>query len=280
MDDTFWLESVFREMQLDAVRAHLHHCEKSWDMKERILGDDMFFYIVKGRGVMRVEDREYPLYPGVCGNFRRKIRQSASHDPQHPIDVIVVHYTATMMQSLTLPEMLGFPDFFAMEGDAVAKKYFLEAAKETTDENLGYGRAVEALVTRILLHLVRAPEYRKTMKLDYHEARHADLLRLHPALSRMSANLIEPESIEELARMTGFSVAQFRRVFSRSLHMSPVEYMRRLRMTHACRLLRTTTQTIEEISANVGYQEVSFFARTFKEFMGVSPGRYRHQAEI
>jgi len=191
-----------------------------------------------------------------------------------------VHYNATVMQSLSLPELLGFPDFFLIGHDDVLKRCFREILKEADENLIGCNRAFEALVMQILLHLIRSKSYRETMKPDYYEARHNDLLRLRPALDRMLATLAEPESIEDLARLTGFSIAQFRRVFSRSLRMAPVHYLRRLRIRQACHLLRSTTQTVEDIATKVGYQEASFFAHTFKDFMGVSPGGYRHQSDL
>jgi len=249
-------------------------------MLERRIGDDMFFYVIRGRGEMTVEDRRHPLRPGICAHFPRKVRHGASHDPHRPLHLITFHYNATVMESLTLPELLGFPDFFRVGRDAFLDGAFHEAAAECERKSIGHERGLEALAMQIFLHLVRKERYREAMKLEYREARHQDLLRLQPALQRMRTDLAQPGAIDALARTTGLSTAQFRRVFVRGLRMTPIDYLRRLRATRACWLLRHTSRTIEAIASEVGYQETSFFARTFKKIMGISPGAYRKRSDL
>lgn len=273
MNERTWLDQICQDMQVDSVTVRLYHCAPDWNMRERVVGDDMFFYVLKGKGRVTVEQRAYPLKAGGCAHFRRKVRHSGSHDPRHPIDVITLHYNATVMQSLSVPELLGFPDMLPQRRGGLWENYLLEALQEATEDKVGTSRVLETIVTRLLIHLIQ--HFGDLMTFEYRETRRQDLVRLQPALRRMSDNLAQPESIEYLARLAGLSVAQFRKIFSRCLHLSPVRYQQRLRMSRACWLLRNSALTIEAIAGEVGYHETSFFARAFKEIIGVSPGRYR-----
>ena len=54
-----------------------------------------------------------------------------------------------------------------------------------------------------------------------------------------------------------------------------IEHVPGLRIEEAKRLLETSTKPVEEISAEVGYEEPGFFLRLFKRLTGITPGQYR-----
>ncbi len=273
-----WLSRLMEQITVRSVTAMWHQCVPRWRMQERRVADDMLFYITQGTGHATVEDRTFPLRPGVCAHFRRSARQAATHDPRNPIHVISLHYTASVFESITLPELLKFPSTFDLRGDRQSDAMFREACREYALRPPGWERGLEALTLRILLRLIR--EHGENLSLDAQESKVADLRRLLPSLEMIRKNLGIPIFIPALARHTGFSEAQFRRVFSRTMGATPVHYLRRVRMEHACTLLRETDQTVERIAGEVGYAEPAFFAHSFKKLIGVSPGKYRHSREL
>ena len=54
-----------------------------------------------------------------------------------------------------------------------------------------------------------------------------------------------------------------------------IEYLQNLRIEESKRLLEQGSLPIEEVSAEVGYMDTSFFRRLFKRLTGLSPGQYR-----
>jgi AraC-like DNA-binding protein len=247
-------------------------------MVSRRIGDDMFFYITKGRGTASIEGHSLELTPGVCAHFRRGQSHSASTDPSNPVEVIALHYTATVFESLTWAELLQFPVAFNFVHDHKADAMFHEACREFALRPVGHQRGLEALVTRLLFHLVR--QHGNRLAFSAEEGRLADLRRLLPALEFIRGNIGQDIFVSQLARLAGFSESQFRRVFLRTMSASPVQYLRRIRMEHACELLRQTDETVERIAGEVGYGEPAFFAHSFKKLIGVSPGKYRRTHEL
>ena len=57
--------------------------------------------------------------------------------------------------------------------------------------------------------------------------------------------------------------------------MSPLEYLTLLRVERAKELLSSTSLTIREISAQVGYYDPGSFIRRFKQVTGETPLQYR-----
>ena len=54
-----------------------------------------------------------------------------------------------------------------------------------------------------------------------------------------------------------------------------IEYVQNLRIEKAKQLLETSATSADEISAEVGYEDASFFRRVFGRRAGLSPARYR-----
>ncbi|NMO50095.1 AraC family transcriptional regulator [Actinoplanes sp. TBRC 11911] len=121
--------------------------------------------------------------------------------------------------------------------------------------------------------------------------------RLHPAATMPSApwtavpdaglravvNAVvsEPQrnwTIAELARIAGVSRATLTRHFSATTGMGVADFVTRTRMTIAAELLTSTTGSIDDIAAGVGYRSASAFGKAFRSATGSTPARMRRDA--
>jgi AraC family transcriptional regulator len=93
----------------------------------------------------------------------------------------------------------------------------------------------------------------------------------------MAENLAEEFSLARLAGQVGRSECHFNRLFKRATGVPPSQYLIRLRIDAARRLLRETTRSVIEIGNEVGYANPSHFARLFRKETGLSPSDYRRQ---
>ncbi|CAK4836640.1 unnamed protein product [Aphanomyces euteiches] len=85
----------------------------------------------------------------------------------------------------------------------------------------------------------------------------------------------EPITVEALAEQLGCSASYLSRLFKKKLGTTPNEYLIRVRIEHACRLLTDTQASLQEISLSIGYQDVYYFSRIFKKQTGMPPLRFR-----
>lgn len=65
------------------------------------------------------------------------------------------------------------------------------------------------------------------------------------------------------------------RVFKRQTGQSVFDYVREVRIHHARTLLQDASLSLTDIAEQCGFQSLSFFSRTFRECVGISPSRYR-----
>ena len=91
----------------------------------------------------------------------------------------------------------------------------------------------------------------------------------------MRDSLHQRLSLSELADSVNLSVWRFCHVFRSETGLSPIQYLRFLRMERARYLLQTSFLRIKEIRDIVGLHDDSHFARDFKKMYGAAPTHYR-----
>ncbi|MDD5674740.1 MAG: AraC family transcriptional regulator [Chitinivibrionales bacterium] len=99
--------------------------------------------------------------------------------------------------------------------------------------------------------------------------------RLRKVLTYMQTHLQTPTTIATLAAVQCISPSRFFTVFKNHIGMSPMLYLRKLRLEEACRLLLSTDLSISRITVETGFINQFHFSRIFKESTGLSPRDYR-----
>lgn len=87
----------------------------------------------------------------------------------------------------------------------------------------------------------------------------------------------ETRAVARVVRHSRMPERTLKRRFKAATGMSFIEYLQNLRVEEAKRLLVFSTQSADDISAEVGYQDPSFFRRLFNQRTGMTPGHYRRK---
>lgn len=103
-----------------------------------------------------------------------------------------------------------------------------------------------------------------------------DISRLERPLRYLEENLSEDVCRHELAKLVGLSDTRFHYVFKSATGLSPMAYLRNVRMRKAQALLLQTDLQVSEIGERVGYPDVFHFSKVFKSAFRKSPTDYRH----
>jgi transcriptional regulator GlxA family with amidase domain len=91
----------------------------------------------------------------------------------------------------------------------------------------------------------------------------------------MEANIEEPLSLNELARLAGLSQRHLQRMFNLTLNMSPMHYYLQLRLRRARTLLLQTEMSIMAITVACGFQSSCHFSKSYRTLFGYSPNKER-----
>ena len=58
-------------------------------------------------------------------------------------------------------------------------------------------------------------------------------------------------------------------------NMSPFDYLNYFRVSKSARLLRETDLSISTVAGQTGFNNISYYNRTFRRYMHITPGEYR-----
>jgi transcriptional regulator GlxA family with amidase domain len=85
----------------------------------------------------------------------------------------------------------------------------------------------------------------------------------------------ESGAVASAVRFAGLPERTLKRRFKAATGLALIDYVQNLRVEEAKRLLESSDRAAEDIGADVGYEDASFFRRLFKRRTGVSPRQYR-----
>ncbi|WP_434628619.1 helix-turn-helix domain-containing protein [Chromobacterium sp. CV08] len=99
--------------------------------------------------------------------------------------------------------------------------------------------------------------------------------RINRVLATIDACFAERLTPGRLAAAGNLSVRSLNRYFRQHLGESVGQYLARVRIGHACRLLADTAQPVSAIAGHVGFASIANFNRRFRAMKSMSPAAYR-----
>lgn len=84
-----------------------------------------------------------------------------------------------------------------------------------------------------------------------------------------------PVTVKQLASDSHLTERTFLRRFVRATGYKPKEYIQQLRISKACEALEGSADSVEVISLNAGYDDVSAFRKVFIKITGLTPREFR-----
>lgn len=90
----------------------------------------------------------------------------------------------------------------------------------------------------------------------------------------------EELTLTKIAQSAAVSENECLRCFRTMIGSTPIRYVKQVRIQRAAELLAATDRKISDIGGMCGFQEMSYFAKIFRELKGCTPKEYRRHASI
>lgn len=95
------------------------------------------------------------------------------------------------------------------------------------------------------------------------------------AVKYIDIHYAEKMNLKSLSAQFGINADYFSSIFKKELGITFTKYLATLRLNHACRMLKETDISIEEIAKSVGYSDLQYFYRVFKKEFNYTPMEFR-----
>ncbi len=100
---------------------------------------------------------------------------------------------------------------------------------------------------------------------------------VHEVKAMLRTEFVEHVSLESLAQRVGVHPASLARGFRLDEGTTVGDYVMRLRIQHACRLMSSTSTSLADVAAACGFADQSHLTRVFKSITGLPPGLFRER---
>ncbi|MDC7240257.1 MAG: AraC family transcriptional regulator [Spirochaetales bacterium] len=99
-------------------------------------------------------------------------------------------------------------------------------------------------------------------------------------LGYIQSNYQRRISLKELAGVSGFSSGHFTRVFTETVHMTPVEYLNFFRIGRSVELMKNRNLSLASIAEECGFSSVNYYIRSFRRIKGATPAAFRKSEQL
>lgn len=243
-------------------------CEPEWRWPEREKPLDNYdlFYVWGGSGEVTVNEQTYRVDKGSCFLFRLGDYTSATHDPQNPLVITYVHFNLEDVAQ-------HLPMVYRRLADSTDMEILLSRYVHLRLSSL-YGAAEEAnlILKQMMIYVLRIDQFNLastpdvSMDLQDRLLEVANYVREHPHTWF---------KVSELASRAQLSPRYFAGKFKLLMGVTVQEYEIRCRLDRAEFLLRYGGMTVSETADALGYEDVYYFSKQFKQYFGRNASQVR-----
>ena len=122
-------------------------------------------------------------------------------------------------------------------------------------------------------NLITTHENKNTLNLKNTE-------KIKSILNYINEHYFENISIKKLANICNYSEYHFMRFFKKHMGLTCIQYINNYRLEKAALLLNSTSNSIMDISLEVGFENLSYFNKLFKKKYNITPKEFRFKNKV
>ena len=223
-------------------------------------------YISGGKAQIRIDGHAYEVQKGDVVVYSAGVL----HDEAPDSNCGMAFYNCAVknFRAPLLPPDIQ-PVLHTAEMSPLVETIFREMFEQISQKKNYSGAICHNLLNALLIILLTQIPHEKIIRRDKFDAS----LRLCKKF--LDEHFTENISVAQMSKLAHMSVSGFAHHFKKVFGLAPGQYLIRLKIGMAQKLLIGTDKSITEISIELGYDNVSHFNNQFKKFVGASPQSYR-----
>lgn len=140
-----------------------------------------------------------------------------------------------------------------------------------------YQNCIKGLLYALLMEIIKI-NHQDSEKPEYDEKPGLEKVKIiEAAMEFIEENYRKDLRISDIAEATFVSETYLRRLFAECCELSPMQYVKLVRVNAACKLMKNTDANINEITYKVGFTNLSTFINNFKQIVGCTPKQWKQK---
>ncbi len=268
------LKHYLARLKANLLVTAFTQCDTGWRDIGYIPDYNKFYYIVGGRGWLKIGPDEYYPSPGYLYLMPAGIKQSYSFIDSKPFMKYWCHFTARLGE-VDLFDVVKTPLYAKIGSDEIEPLFrqMISASREDTISGplVANSRLME--ITALFLE-----SSKKQGGISIVDSAKAD--KLGRLLLYIEKNLSGDISVKKLARHLHYHPNYLIRFFKKHMGTTPMHYVNRMRMEKAKTLLSLGNMPVSSIAEGTGFADAGHFSRSFKAHTGFSPSQFRNLFDV
>lgn len=243
-------------------------------------------YIQEGRGTYEIEDKVFHIKKGDIVIINGIEKHRVTYGPGETLYETVIHFDSRLIYSIiNNPRDHSYLKLFSRgadfvnrpELDAGEKELITGIISDIVNEYVQRKSYFELVIkSRLLLLIALLLRQRGTRPPDEVglTAKRKNISLLEKILKYSNENFKTDLSMDRVARRFYMNASYFSEFFKKNIGINYTEYLTRLRINEAIRLLNESGLSTTEISYACGFNNMSSFYNAFKKITGTNPGNY------
>jgi AraC-like DNA-binding protein len=197
---------------------------------------------------------------------------------------IVVHFLKDFWGTsfLALPEMKKIVQLLEGDNNGIQLRQSLQKDIAVKIEQIEKAAGIERiqLLLNSLQQMSLSKQYKVITKAFDTDVDHKENTTIDKIFTFSFKHFLEPVTLAEVASVADMSIPTFCRFFKRNIKKSYFDFLKELRIGHACKLLRESNDPIIDICYGSGYNSWAHFSKQFKNVKEMTPNQYRKQFKV
>lgn len=246
---------------LDVVSRPLSSEYSNWHENIEIL------YVIEGDGTILCDSVEYQASAGDFFIINCENIHSTSSKNKFTYHCLIVDTNFCLENGLNIKNIVYKTQIKDKKLEELFNVFVREYNETTSDLKVP---AVRAAVLQIMLHISRNHVSESNDRLHQ---RSSEII--HKALNFINSNYEKKLTLETVAKNINVSKFYFEREFKKYTGYTVITYVNMLRCRQAKRLLKHSDNSISEIAKECGFENMSYFSRTFYKYENILPSDYK-----
>ena len=144
-------------------------------------------------------------------------------------------------------------------------------------KDYGYKECIKGLMFALLMEIVKINHAVLNKPEIEYKQNPQKVKELSLAFEYIEKNYSKDLRISDIANAAYVSETHLRRLFMESCAISPMQYVKKVRIEAACKMIKSSDVGINEIAYTVGYENLGTFISNFKKIEGCTPKQWKNQ---